>query len=266
MVLRAGDGLALWLLPAVALADAPAGAEVDVVERLGERVPLELEFADSTGRPVRLSEAFAEGRPVALLFVYYRCPTLCGLLLDGAAGALKQTGYRLGQDYAVVTVSVDPSEGPEVAAEKKAAQMKVLGSGDANAWYALTGDEAAVRQLAEAVGFRYAYDADVRQFAHAAAMVLLTPDGKVSRYLYGVRFGPRDVRLALLEAAGGKVGSALERFILTCYRYDSQTRRYQLYVKGILQGGGLLVFFALAGMLAVFWRREIRHGHGRRPR
>ncbi len=260
------DVFALWLLPALALADAPAVREVDIVEKLGERVPLELEFADSTGRRMPLSEAFADGRPVALVFVYYRCPTLCGLLLDGVAGALRQTGYRLGEDYAVVTVSVDPSEGPALAAEKKAAQMKVLGPGDAKAWYALTGDEAELRRLADAVGFRYAYDADVRQFAHAAALVLLTPDGKVSRYLYGVRFSPRDVRLALLEAAGGKVGTALERFILTCYRYDPQTRRYELYVKGILQGGGLLVFFALAATLAVFWRRELRHGHGRRPR
>lgn len=257
---------AAWALGLVlggaAWAEDPAqiSAQVEVVERLGEPLPLELELTDSDGRRVRLGDLLGGERPVVLSLVYYRCETLCGLMLSGLANALRQTGLTPGEDYAAISVSIDPSEGPALAAERQRGYLQALGAPERPAaWGFLTGEEAAIRTLADAVGFRFAYDGDLRQFAHAAVVMVLTPEGKLSRYVYGVRYPPRDLKLALIEAAGGRVGTAFERFLLTCYRYEPASRRYELYIRGVIQGGGMLVFFAVAGLLAVLWRRELKH-------
>ncbi|MFZ5468898.1 MAG: SCO family protein [Myxococcota bacterium] len=249
-----------YLLSSSALAQ-PSLADVGVVERLHERLPLDATFTDSTGRAVALRELFAEGRPTVLALVYYRCPTLCGLVLDGLVGSLRQTGMRLGEDYSVIALSIDPTEGPREAAAKKKEAMAALG-GQEEAWSFLTGPAEEIRAVAEAVGFRYAYDEEAKLYAHAAVLVLLTPQGRISRYVYGVRYPPRELRWALVEAAGGKVGTSLDRVLLTCFRYDPATRRYEPYVKGFFRIGALVFLFALSGLLAVLWRREIK-GDGR---
>ncbi len=265
-----GPGLGAAAL-ALALLSAPGGPppatpggvfkDVDVVENLNQPIPLERSFTDSTGRTVSLRELLREGKPVVLTLVYYRCPALCGLVLTGTVQALKQAGLALGEDFRAVTVSIDPTETPEMAAERKRGHLQALGlPSGSEAWSFLTGREEDIRPLAEAVGFRYAYDAQLQQYAHAAVIFVLTPEGRLSRYLYGVQYPPRDLRLALVEAAGGRVGTSFDRVLLTCYQYDPATRRYGFFVKGFLRTGGLIIFAALAGLLTVLWRREIKRG------
>jgi protein SCO1/2 len=241
----------------------PAGAApdgVDVEERLDARVPGDLVFTDSSGAEVSLAELLRGDVPVVLTLAYYRCPSLCNLVLAGTARALRGTGLRMGKDYRAVTVSIDPSEGPREAKERRRGYLQAMGLSDQSgeAWPFLTGDEASIRALAGAVGFRYRYDEQLRQFAHAAVAMVLTPDGRVSRYWYGVDYPPRDLRLSLVEAADGRVGTTLDRVLLTCFQYDPVSRRYGWAVKAFLRGGAFLVFAALACLLGVLWRRELK--------
>ncbi len=232
-------------------------AKVEVIEKLNAPLPGALTFTDWRGRRVTLESLLHRERPVILSLVYYRCPSLCQLVLSGLVTGLRGTGLRLGEDYDLVTLSIDPSETPAMASERRRGHLQALGVPDAGeAWSYLTGDEAQIRALADAVGFSYAYDASLGQFAHAATLFVVTGDGRLSRYLYGVRFAPRDLKLALVEAGEGRVGTAFDRFLLTCYQFDPASKRYALVVRGVIQGGGLLVFLALGGLLTVLWRRE----------
>lgn len=268
-----GALLALALTPLAARADgtvvSPGAApgtpavfnQVGVEEHLNAPIPSELAFTDSTGKRVQLKELLGGERPVLLTLVYYRCPMLCNLVLSGMTKALAGSGLDFGKEYRVITVSIDPTETVELAAEKKRGYLQALGKPtDSPDWSFLVGSEKEIRALANAVGFRYAYDAQIKQFAHTAVSFVLTPEGKVSRYLYGVDYPPRDLRLAMVEASRGRVGTSFDRVLLTCYRYDPATRRYGPYVRGFLRLGGLLVFTALAMLLAVLWRREIKRG------
>jgi protein SCO1/2 len=246
---------------------APAGAraerigDVDIVESLNEPVPAEATFTDAEGRKVRLGDLLGGEKPVLLTLVYYQCPTLCSLVLGGLNKAVRNSGLDLGQDYRAVTISIDPRETAEMARDRQRGHLQALGAPDRAAdWAFLVGEEPEVKKVAGAVGFKYRYDAASRQYAHAAAVVVLTPEGRVSRYLYGFEFPPRDVKFALLEAAGGRIGTSLDRVVLTCFKYDPNTRRYELYIFGFIRGGALLVFSALAAALAVLWRREHKRG------
>ena len=245
----------------------PMEKEVTVIEHLGETLPTALEFTDHTGKRVKLAD-YLQGRqrPVVITPMYFTCPTLCGVILAGVVASLKATNLKLGDDYDLITYSIDPKDTPALAAEKRMKLIHDLGYQESLPdWPFLVGDEAATRTLSEALGFRYKYDAEIKQFAHNAVFMILTPEGKISRYVYGVRFPPKDVRLALVEASEGKVGTAFDRFLLTCYRYDPAARRYEFFLKTYIRGGALLFFFALAGLLIVFWRRELRYGSGRKP-
>jgi protein SCO1/2 len=233
----------------------PDGA-VDVVERLGEKVP-DLQFVDSSGQKVHLRSLF-HGKPVVLAMVYYRCPVLCGLLLNGLAKALRELDWRLGQEYDVVTVSLDPSEPPSLAAEKRHGHLQALGQPDSTAWSFLTGRVDDIDSLSEATGFRYSYIGKQRQFAHVAALVVLGPDGQISRYLYGVEFPPKQLKLALFEAAAGKVGTSFERVLLRCYRYDPRSKSYELFVARYFRVGGVIMILLVGGLLAFLWRRELK--------
>jgi len=246
---------------------APAGTpgavfkDVGVEEKLNEQIPTELSFMDSNGKRVSLKDYVSGDRPVVLTLAYYRCPMLCNLVLAGMARALRETGFNLGSDYRVVTVSIDPTETPELAAEKKRGYLQAMNTpSDSADWAFLTGNEKEIRALAAAVGFRYTYDASLKQYAHAAVSFVLTSEGRISRYLYGVDYPARDLRLAMVEASRGRVGTSFDRVMLTCYRYDPATRRYGPYVRGFLRMGGLLIFTALSMLLAVLWRRELRRG------
>ena len=237
--------------------------DVGVEERLGAQVPLDLPLVNAEGKAVRLGELLDGKRPVLLTLGYYRCQALCGLVLTGTARALQRTGLQLGTDYRAITVSISPKETPRMAAEAHRGATAGLAADaeGAAAWsFLVPAEEQPVRALADAVGFRYAWDAQAQQFAHAAVLFVLTPQGKVSRYFYGVDFAPRDLRLALVEAGEGKVGSTLDKVLLTCFRFDPATRKYALYLDAWFKGGALLVLAGLATLLGTLWRRELRGG------
>jgi protein SCO1/2 len=237
----------------------PAVKGVDVLERLGDRVPEAGRFVDSEGRPFQLADVLHQGKPVILTLVYYRCPALCSLVLSGLTRSLRGLDLKLGEDYRVVTLSIDPTETPRMAAESKRGHMQALGIDPLTPdWTFGTGNDEQIRPLAQALGFQYTYDEPSKQYAHAAAIFVLSPDGKISRYLYGIDFPSRDLRLALVEAGQGKVGTALDRVLLTCFKYDPATRRFEPYVLGFIRIGASFVFLALATLLAVLWRQELK--------
>ena len=243
-----------------ARSQAPAAVKgVDVLERLGDRVPEAGRFVDAEGRPFRLADVLHQGKPVILTLVYYRCPALCSLVLSGLTRSLRGLDLKLGEDYRVVTLSIDPTETPRMAAESKRGHMQALGADPLTpAWTFGTGNDEEIHPLAQALGFQYTYDEPSKQYAHAAAIFVLSPDGKISRYLYGIDFPTRDMRMALVEAGQGKVGTALDRVLLTCFKYDPATRRFEPYVLGFIRIGASLVFVALATLLAVLWRQELK--------
>ena len=231
-------------------------------EKLGETVPLNLTFRDEAGRPVALSSVVDGERPTMLAFVYHSCPMLCSLVLDGVADAVRGTDAVLGQDYDVLAVSIDPNDTPAKAAEAKARYVRLVGDPAAEAalhfWTVTAETEESVERLADAVGFRYGYDAKTGEYAHAAAVMLLSPSGTVTRYLYGLSYAPFDVNLAVTEAGEGTVGSTLDRFLLTCFEYDHDAQSYSLTVLTATKIGGVLLLLVFGTMLFVFWRREGR--------
>ncbi len=248
----------LWLAAAASPAPVDPSAEVDVVERLGERVPVAIELVGEDGAAVRVGDLLAEGRPVLLSLVYFACPALCHRTSWSLAAALRGSGLALGRDLVAVSISIDPAEGPPLAAERKARYLEAFGAAPAAGWRFLTGEGSAVRALADSVGVRYARDPATGEYAHPAVAVVLTPEGRVARYLYGIDPKARDLRLSVVEAAGGRVGTTLDRVLLTCFRYDPARRRYAPFLAGFLRLGGLAVFAAVASMLGILWHRERR--------
>jgi protein SCO1/2 len=231
---------------------------VDIVERLGERLPLEVEFVDDRGERIRLGSLFDGERPVLLQLGYFRCPLLCNLVLNGMVKAIGGVDWNAGDRYRVVAVSVNPSEGHELAAAKKQGYLVEYGRpGVASGWHFLTGPEESSRALADAVGFGYRTQSD-GEIAHAAAIFVITPDGRVSRYLYGTRYDEKNLRLALLEASQGQMGSSWDRFILWCYRFDPDAGQYVIVAMRVMQIGGALTVLLLAGGLGFMWWREMR--------
>jgi protein SCO1/2 len=238
----------------------PAVASADVEEHLGARLDGSLSFTDAEGRRVRLADVFAGDKPVLLVLAYYRCPMLCGLVLGGAARGLAELGWTPGREYRVLTVSFDPRDTTEAARAKQQSTLAGLGRPLASPaeWPFLTGDEASIRALADTLGFRFAYDARVEAYAHPAAIFALTPDGRVSRYLYGVDFPARDLRLALTEAGEGRSGSIVDRVLLTCYRFDPASRRFGPYIAGFMRLGGAFILFMVAGLVGALALAERR--------
>ncbi len=231
---------------------------VTVVERLGQKVPLDLPFTDGHGHTAPLRSYVSGRRPIVLTLVYYRCPMLCNVLLGGLVKDLRALDdWKLGREYDAVSVSFDPEDDPGAAAEKQRGFLQALEAPE-QAWPFLVGKPREITQLAEAVGFKYRRDPATGQFAHTAVVFVLAPDGTISRYLYGIEFPQRQLKLALTEASAGRVGSTFERFLLHCYRWDPSTRKYGLFVRGFLQTGGGIVFVVLAVFLGRFWWRERR--------
>ena len=196
-----------------------------------------------------------------LVLAYYRCPMLCDLVLSGISTSLHKLGWRLGTDYRGVTVSIDPKDTPGTAHHKQVAFLQAVnesGSGAEAAWPFLVGDPKSIHALADAVGFEYAYDPTSGQFAHPAVVMIVTPDGRISRYLYGVNFRLLDVRLGMTEASNGKVGGIVDRVLLTCFHYDPSIRRYGFYVSAVLKGGASIVILSVGVFLVGLWRRDSR--------
>jgi len=230
--------------------------EVGIDQKLDNAVPLDLVFRDEHGRPVQLGQFFA-GRPVVLSLVYYSCPMLCTQVLNGMSRSLKALPLAIGKDFNVVTVSIDPTERPTLAEAKHSLYTGIYGRpGAADNWHFLTGDEPQIKRLADAVGFRYAYDPDSKQFAHASGIILLTPEGKVSRYFYGIQYPERDLRLGLVEASQGKIGSPVDQLLLFCYHYDPHSGKYGLLISRVIQLSGLVTLLVLGIFLILWFRGE----------
>lgn len=259
---------ALTLFGASAMAQPSQNPEallsnIDVVEKLGTSVPLDLEFRDEAGKLVKLGDYLTGEKPVLLNLGYYKCPMLCSMVLNGVVGGLQQMAWTPGEEFTVITVSIDPREGPELAREKKKTYLEQLGKPEAaKGWHFLSGQRKDIKALAAAVGFGYEYDTNRMEYAHGAAIMFLSPKGKITRYLYGIEYEAKQLRLALVEAGEGTVGNAIDRFLLRCYHYDPHSRKYGIYVWGVMRAGGALTFLLIASMLFVFWRRERRRGYG----
>jgi len=229
--------------------------QVGIDQRLNNQLPLDLTFRDESGREVKLGDYFKKGKPVVLTLVYYECPMLCNQVLNGVVGTLGAMTFTPGEEFEMVTVSFDPREGPGLAAQKKETYLKRYRRENAGlGWHFLTGDKAAIDALSESVGFRYVWDEQSKQFAHASAIMVATPAGRLSHYFYGIEYSPKDLRLALVEASEGKVGSPVDAFLLYCYHYDPATGRFSL-VMGVLRALGVLTVFGLAALLYYLTRR-----------
>jgi protein SCO1/2 len=233
---------------------------VGIDQQLGAQIPPDVRLVDESGRPVQLAEFYGD-KPIILNLVYLRCPMLCNMTMDGLMRSLKTLPLEIGDDFTVLTVSFDPREGPELASQaKKAALHRYERPGAQRGWRFLTGDAENLHTLTRSVGFRYAYDNARQQYAHAAALVVLTPEGKVSRYMTGVEFPARDLRLSLVEASDGKIGSALDRAILLCFHYDPAKGKYGLAILRVVRILGVATALSLATMVLVFLWREHRVG------
>lgn len=230
--------------------------QVGIDPQLGESLPLDVPLTDSAGRAVRLGECL-QGRPVILHLVYFECPMLCRLASDGLLSALSTLQLELGEDYDVVTLSFDPREGPDLAAKAKRMALQRIEQGDAaEAWHFLTGEKAAIDAVCQSVGFRYAYDPARAQYAHASGVFVLTPEGQVSRFLGGVDFSPRDLRLAVVDASAGTVGGVTDHLLLMCYAYDPAEGKYGFAVMAAVRLGGLATLAMLGGFIVVMIRRD----------
>lgn len=221
----------------------------------GAMIPLDLAFLDEHGDTVKLGQYFHTSKPVLLILVYFRCPMLCDQVLNGVTRGLMEVPFSAGKDFEVVTVSFDPQDGPIDAVKKE--RMVLTRYGRANAasgWHFLTGPQSSIHALTQAVGFRYAYDPRLNQFAHPAGIVLLTPQGKISRYLFGVEYRPRDLRLGLVQASQGTVGSLTDQVLLLCYHYNPATGKYDALVARLLFWGGVLILAIVVGMLLILFR------------
>lgn len=233
--------------------------EVSLQEKLNAQVDPELTFIDETGQTVALKDYFGKGRPVVLNLVYYSCPMLCGMVLQGVVRSLKEVPYTPGQEIEVVTISFDPKETAVLAAAKKnTIFQEYTRPGAEKGWHVLVDKDGNAKKLADQVGFGFKWDEETQQFAHPSVTMILTPQGRVSRYLNGIDYAQRDMRLALAEASQGKIGTLSDRIMLYCYKYDPTARSYVMAATNTMKAGGVLIVVVMGLMLFVFWRRELR--------
>ncbi len=234
----------------------PLLQNVGIDQRLNEQVPLDVPFRDETGRTVYLKEFF-HGEPVILSLVYYQCPMLCNQLLNGLTGSLKALAFTIGKEFDVVTVSFNPQEGPSLASAKKDNYVADYRRPEAaTGWHFLTGEPRSIAALTRAVGFRYAWDSSTGQYAHAAAIILLTPQGRVSRYFYGIDFSPKDLRLGLIEASQNKIGTLADQVLLYCYHYDPASGKYGVAVMNLVRTAGVITVLGILGLIFLVLRRS----------
>ncbi len=251
--------LSAWQTPARAETESAENAvlkQVGFVQNLGTTIPLNLPFRNEQGAPVTLRQYFGH-KPVLLNLVYFRCPMLCTEVLNGIIRTMKVMPLKLAKDYDVLTISIDPTETPKMAALKKSAYMDRYGHLEtASGWNFLTGEQASIKALADAVGFHYAYDPQIKQFAHASGIMILTPEGKISHYFFGVEYPVQDVRLSLVEAGHGRTGTVTDQLLLYCYHYDPESGRYGIAIMRVLRIAALCTIVSLGSFIALALRRE----------
>lgn len=235
----------------------PNLGNVTIEQKLNQQLPLDVPFRDEAGNTVTLRQYFKPGRPVLLSLVYYDCPMLCTEVLNGMTGVMRTLKFDAGKEFEVVTVSFDAREKPQLATEKKKVYLKRYGRNGAEAgWHFLTGDQPAIDRLTNAVGFHYQWDERLQQFAHATSIMVVTPEGKLSHYFYGVEYSPKDVRLALVEASSGKIGNPVDQVLLYCYHYDPRTGKYGAVITNVLRVAGAITVLILGSFLTIMFRRE----------
>jgi protein SCO1/2 len=238
--------------------------EIGFDQNIDQRVPLDTTFRDETGATVRLGDFFGS-KPVVMVFAYYDCPMLCTQVINGLSSALGVMSLNPGRDFEIVTVSFNPRDTPETAAAKKAVYLdRYKRPGAAEGWHFLTGDQPQIDRLTNAAGFRYAWDAGTKQYAHPSGVIVLTPDGRLSKYLFGIEYGPRDLRFGIVEASAGKVGTMADALLLYCYHYDPMTGRYGFVIMRAIRIAGAATVLALGAFIIVMVRRE-RHPAPRTP-
>lgn len=233
--------------------------EVTFRQQLDQQLPLDARFKDETGRDVQLGDYFKTGKPVVLAFVYYQCPMLCIQVMNGISSAIKPLTFTPGQDFDVVLVSFDPRDTPRDAAEKKNAHLEYWSAeAQANGWHFLTGTEAEIRRATQAAGFSYQWDERTQQFAHVSGVLVTTPEGRLSRYFYGIEYSAKELRLALVESGKGAIGSKIDELLLYCYHYDPESGRYGVVVMNLIRLGGVVTVAMVAGFILLMRRRETR--------
>lgn len=237
----------------------PRVDEITVTEHLNAQLPMDVRLRDESGREVRLRDFFAPGKPVLINLAYYRCPMLCNLVSNAVVNGLRGVAWTAGDQFEVLTVSIDPREAPQDAAARKARVADQYGrASGARGWHFTVGDESEVRRLADALGFGYRYEPRQDQYSHPAVIFLATPSGKVARYLYGISYAPNDLRLGLIEASEGRSISTVDRVLMFCFHFDPQDRRYVLVAKQVMKLGGGATAALLGGALLALWLRELR--------
>lgn len=252
-VAAAQPGIPAGILP-------PMLQGIGIDQNLNAQIPLELNFKDETGQTVRLGQYFRD-KPVVLALVYYECPGLCDMILNGLTHSMQQIALNVGSDYQVVTVSFNPEETWQLADAKKGNYIeKYNRRGAKEGWHFLTGDQTSIKRLADTVGFHYKWDPVAKQFAHASGIMILTPEGKIARYFYGIEYKPRDFRLGLVEASNNKIGTTADQLMLFCYHYDPSTGKYGVIIAQVTRVLGTATVLALGGFVFIMIRRE-RHSH-----
>jgi protein SCO1/2 len=236
----------------------PKFQDVTFQQKLGTELPLDAKFLDESGQSVTLGDYF-HGKPVMLAFVYYQCPMLCPLIMNGISSALKVVPFTAGDEFEVVLISFDPRDTPAAAFAKKKAHLQHWNAQDtANGWHFLTGQEADIRRVTSAAGFNYRWDEDTQQFAHVSGVLVATPDGRLSRYFYGVEYSPKDLRLALVDSGQGQLGSAVDELLLYCFHYDPASGKYGAAFMNIMRLGGVVTVGLIAGFIVLMRRRDSR--------
>lgn len=235
----------------------PELQKIDVVEKTGQTIPLDLVFTNDSGKQVTLSDYFNQGKPVVLVLAYYNCPMLCSLILNGLTEAAKQVSLEPGKDYTILTISIDPTETYDLAAAKKKnymAQLSILDRPEG--WTFFVGEKSQSKALADSLGFLYYYDEKKQEYAHPAVLHVLTGEGQISRYLYGIEFKPNDLKISLLEAAKGKIGNSFDKILLYCFHYDPDSKGYVVFAGNVMKLGGLLTIVILGLFLGLLWSKE----------
>jgi protein SCO1/2 len=254
-----GQGMTNGIMSPPANVRPPGLKNVGIQQNLNQQIPAELAFTDDLGRPVRLGGYFGK-KPLILNLVYYNCPMLCGEVLSGLEHSLRMMKFDVGNEFDVITVSFDPSETPEMAAKKKAEFLKrYKRAGAEQGWHFLVGNKESVDALTQAAGFEYQYDEKTRQFAHVAAIMVLTPAGKIAQYYYGVEYPPKDLRLGLVEAGQGKIGNLVDQLLLYCYHYDPEAGKYSATILRVLRLAGVATMLCLGTLIFVMIRRGPAH-------
>ncbi len=249
-----GQGMSQGIMSPPANVRPPGLKNVGIEQHLDQQIPADLDFRDETGKPVRLGDYFGK-KPMILNLVYYNCPMLCGEVLSGLESALRVLKFDVGKEFGVLTVSFDAHETPEMATKKKAEFLKRYGrAGAAEGWHFLTGPQESIDALTKAAGFQYQYDPKTGQFAHATAIMVLTPEGKIAQYYYGVEYAPKDLRLGLIQASENKIGNLADQVLLYCYHYDPTTGKYGAIVSRVLQLSALATILALGVFMTVLIR------------